>query len=54
MRLIYIEASKEEIQENKTLSEALGDALKGFCESIVSFKPIIKAEYSFEEGEDEQ
>ena len=51
MRLIYIEATKEEIAQDKTLAEALGDALKGFCSSIVRFEPVIKAKYEFNEEE---
>ena len=54
MRLIYIEATAEEIRENKTLAKALCDAVNGFCDSIVGFEPVIKAKYKFnEEAENE-
>lgn len=51
MKLIYIEATADEIRENKTLAKTLGDAIKGFCESIVEFEPVIKAKYEFSDEE---
>lgn len=47
MRLIYIEASAEEIRENKTLAKTLADTINGFCESLVGVEPVIKAKYEF-------
>lgn len=35
MRLIYIEATAEEIRENKSLARTFADALNDICESIV-------------------
>ena len=49
MRVIYIEASADEIRENKTLAKTLADMVNGFCESIVGFEPVIKAKYEFNE-----
>ena len=53
MKLIYIEATRGEIESNKTLAEALTDALTGFAHSIVKFEPVIKAKYEFNEEEEE-
>lgn len=49
MRLIYIEATAEEIRENKSLAKTLADTLNGFCDSLVGFEPVIKAKYKFNE-----
>ena len=54
MKLIYIEATRDEIASNKTIAEALTDALTGFANSIVKFEPVIKAKYEFSESEDDE
>lgn len=54
MKLIYIEATAEEIKANKTLADTLGEALSGFCESIIKIKPVIEKEYKFADGEEEE
>ena len=54
MKLIYIEATRDEIESNKTLAEALTDALAGFAHSIVKFEPVIKATYEFSESEESE
>lgn len=53
MKLIYIEATKEEIQENKTLAGALCDTISGFFNALVEVKPVITAEYKLKEEENE-
>lgn len=53
MKLIYIEADKDEIQANKTLADALTEAISGFANSIVKFAPVLKAEYKFNDQEDD-
>ena len=54
MKLIYIEATEEEIKANKTLADSLGEALSGFLESIVKIKPVIEKEYKFKEDDDDE
>ena len=54
MRLIYIEATAEEIRENKPLAKTLADAVNGFCESLVGFEPVIKAKYEFNEEKENE
>ena len=54
MRLIYIEATAEEIRENKTLAKTLADTINGFCECIVEHEPVIKAKYEFNEEADNE
>lgn len=53
MKLIYIEATNEDIKANKTLADTIGEALSGFCESIVRIKPVIEKEYKFADDGDE-
>lgn len=47
MKLIYVEVNAEEIRENKTLAKSIADAVNGFCDAIVDFEPVLKAEYKF-------
>lgn len=54
MKLIYIEANAEEIRENKTLADAIGEVVNGFCDALIDFKPVLKAKYSFKEGDPEE
>ena len=54
MKMIYIEATRDEIESNKTLAEALTDALAGFANSIVKFEPVIKAKYELNDEEEDE
>lgn len=53
MKLIYIEATKDELNANKTLADSLCEALNGFAQSIVSIKPVIEKEYKFKEDDND-